>query len=190
MLVIPKDSPSLVSVIGIDPGSETLGLAVLTYDLQTKLIVGCKANTYVGSKLRYNSPWIEEIHGARTARIKAHEENLVNIFKIERPVAIACESPFFNQRRPQAYGALTEVATAIRNAVLEYNEWLRLYFYDPPTVKRAVKAAGNALKDEVKAKVKQLDNLNYNGDKPLDSLDEHSIDSIAVAYCHYLKMRE
>jgi Holliday junction resolvasome RuvABC endonuclease subunit len=61
---------------------------------------------------------------------------------------------------------------------------------DPPSVKKAVGATSHAKKDEVKAALARLPDLNYNGPVPLEMLDEHSIDALAVAYCRLKILRE
>lgn len=185
MLVLPEDSPSSFTIIGLDPGTSTLGFAVLTIDISTLKIVSSTATTFVGDKLHSVKAWTRDTHGDRTARIQAHGINLRSLFNTYKPLLVASESPFYSQRRPQAFGALTEVITEIRNAILDVDPWRCLFLVDPPTVKKAVGAPGNAQKEIVKEKLLLLADLNYNGFRPLNELDEHSIDALAVAYCQY-----
>ena len=180
MFYIPPTSPH-PRVIGIDPGSETLGVACLSLDARTLEIVNTQAMTFVGSKLGMNE-LMENVHSARFARIAAHQQNLKNIFGQLLPVAVVCESPFYNPRRPGAFAPLVETLDAIRRAVWEYDQMLPLDMVDPPTVKRSVGAKGNADKDVMKQHVLALPDLNFTGLIPLHLLDEHSIDAIAVAY--------
>jgi Holliday junction resolvasome RuvABC endonuclease subunit len=176
---------SIARVVGIDPGSQTLGVAVIEFDVITNSITSTQARTFVGDKLPFYpfDNFLSETNGDRLARIQKHKQNLFNIFKDTNPISIGCESPFYSQRRPSAFGVLMEVLTAIRNAVNEYSSWQTLYIIDPPTIKKAVGAAGNADKNAMKNKVLQMQDLNFNGD--INQLDEHSIDAIAVAYCRY-----
>lgn len=189
MLVIPEDASPVGCIAGIDPGSETLGFGALKVNVVTLQIVESTAFTFVGSKLAKDS-WFGEIHGARAERIAAHEENLVQMFQYYRPNLVASESPFYSQFRPQAYGALTETVDAIRSALWRYDCWLSLFMIDPPTVKKAVGASSHAKKDEVKAALMALPDLNYNGPTPIELLDEHSVDALAVAYCRLKILRE
>jgi Holliday junction resolvasome RuvABC endonuclease subunit len=180
MFHIPPNS-SYPRLLGIDPGSETLGVACLSVDANTLEIVNTQAITFIGSKLGMN-PWMTNVHSARFARIAAHKENLKRVFSQTLPVAIACESPFYNPRRPNAFEVLVETLDMIRQAVWEYDQHLALDLVDPPTVKISVGAKGNADKDVMRAKILALPNLNFTGSIPLHLLDEHSIDAIAVAY--------
>lgn len=185
MLALPADSGSIVSVVGIDPGTSTLGTAVLWIDLNTMGIIASSAQTYRGDRLQDEESWLGALHGDRFSRIAALEGALLQLFTHVKPFMIASEAPFISMRQPQAYGALTEVMCAIQNAVMFYDAWKPLYRIDPPTVKKMVGAAGNAGKEEVKQAVLNLRDLNYNGEKPLHLLDEHSIDALAVAFARW-----
>lgn len=187
MLSFPTSSLArTTNIVGIDPGSETLGLSVIEIDIDTLQIVKSSACTFVGSKMFDDSSWLATSHSNRVARIAAHKQNLVYQLRKIDPICIACESPFYNPRRPNAYGVLVEVLTMIRDAVIEYDVWKTLYLIDPPTVKKSVGAAGNADKIKMLEAVINLKSLNLNCDP--SSLDEHSIDALAVAYCRYRQL--
>ncbi len=189
MISLPADSSvRTCNIIGIDPGSETLGLCIMEVDIQTLQIVKTSAQTFVGSKMFEQNNWLSTIHSARTARIQAHKQNLINHFRLLNPFNIACESPFYNPRRPNAYGVLVETLTMIRHAVMEYDPWLQLYLIDPPTVKKSIGAPGNADKAIMLNTLKTVTELNL--DRPVEFLDEHSIDAVAVAYCRLKQIRE
>ena len=189
MLYLPKDSlERTASIVGIDPGSETLGLSIINFDIDSFKIESTYAQTFIGSKMFDADNWLSVIHSPRVARINSHKENLVKIFNSVNPLVIACESSFYNPRRPNAYAVLIEVLTAVREAVMEYDIWKPLYLIDPPTVKKSVGAPGNADKVKMLECVCNLTQLNYSGDVPIQELDEHSIDAIAVAYCKYVNL--
>jgi Holliday junction resolvasome RuvABC endonuclease subunit len=125
--------------------------------------------------------WVTDIHGERFARINAHCANLFRLLTALEPAFIASESPFFSRAQPQAYGALTEIVYALRLTIFQYDPLLEVQLIDPPSVKNAVGAKGNADKEAVRACVLSLDDFKYNGQIPIDALDEHSIDALAVA---------
>jgi Holliday junction resolvasome RuvABC endonuclease subunit len=163
---------------------------VLGFDLTTFDIVFSDAWTLIGKKLAGKDRWITDLHGERNGRIRAIEEELLRIFNYYQPLLIASESPFINSKFPQAGLALTVVVCAIRQAVMNYDLWKSLDLIDPPTVKMAVGAPGNAPKEIVKEKIMQLPNLNYVGTTPIALLDEHSIDALAVAICRLRTLLE
>lgn len=181
---MPDGFSKIASIVGIDPGSNTLGTSIIRYDIETMEIVSTEAKTYVGTRLSKNT-WATELHGDRAGRIAGHENNLLRIFNLEQPVYVASESPFFSRLHPQAGGALTEVVCAVKAALHRYDKNQSLQLIDPPTVKKAVGAMGNGDKNAVKKCVLQIPELRYNGKVPMESLDEHSIDAIAVAYYFY-----
>lgn len=168
------------TLIGLDPGTVLLGVAELTFRLDTFEVTRIHAVTLDGSKLP-GSAWAAHMFGDRFRRIEALKAALTSTFERVHPVAIATEAPFYNRLRPNAYGALMEVVCALREAVRDYHFWRHLYPIDPPTVKRAVGASGNAKKEEVLAKLLTRTELVAVCDPPIATLDEHAIDAIAVA---------
>ena len=188
MLIMPEHASTIASIIGIDPGTDTLGVANIYFDIPTMRIVSTQAQTLKGAKCAAGS-WTSEINGDRWGRIESHYETLGHIFNHYQPLEIACEAPFINRRQPQAGLALTEVVAMIKHAVIRYDSWKRLYMIDPPTVKNAVGVLGRAGGPEgkmlMRTAVLAMPVLNYNGEIPLEQLDEHSIDAIAVAYCRF-----
>lgn len=185
MLHLPEPGSRTATIVGLDPGSENLGFATLEFDIETMTIIKTTACTIIGSKLMRHNTWSIELHGERLSRIKALKTALLNLLLESKPIQIGCESPFFNMRRPSAYGVLIEVLLAIKEAVQEYDSWKIVYLIDPPTVKKSVNAPGNGDKIIVKQNILALTDINYQGITPLEKLDEHSLDAIAVAYCKF-----
>lgn len=188
MLTMPDGGDPFASILAIDPGTDTLGLACIQFDCRTGLIVGSEAQTYKGSRMAKHS-WVGDVHGDRFARINAHRINLARLLNTIQPAFLASESPFFSRAQPQAYGALTEVVYALRLTIFEYDPLMEVQLIDPPSVKNAVGAKGNADKESVRTYVLSLDDLKYKGRVPIDVLDEHSIDALAVAYAMLLMIR-
>lgn len=180
----------MAGIVGIDPGSKTLGLSLLLFDIRTLEIVSSQAYTIRADKLA-NGSWESEFHGDRLGRINAIKNKLLEVFRHAQPYLIATESPFYSFKHPNAYGVLMEVIGAIRQAAIEYDMFTGVYEIDPPTVKNAVGAKGNAKKEEVRERIlKMSDQLHFRGPVPIDQLDEHSLDALAVAYSRYKTLLE
>ena len=190
MLTIPNDSLCEFSIVGLDPGSNAFGIAVLNVNIETKKIVSSDAWTIFAERLAGKNNWIEEVHGGRVNRILAIEENLLSVFQYFNPAVIATESPFINSSFPAAGIALTEVLAAIRRAVMRYDSWKQLFLIPPSSVKNGVGAGGGVNKLSVRDKVLELTELNYSGAIKLEDLDEHSIDALSVAYTKYKQLIE
>lgn len=184
---MPEGASSLVNLMGLDPGTNKLGVGILCIDMKTSQIVGANALTLVGEKLAKGT-WMSEMHGDRFGRIAQLQRQLNRLLHHYQVVDIASESPFYSLRHPNAYGALTEVICAIRDAVIYYDCWKSLTLIDPPTVKNAVGAKGNADKDVMKEKVMTVLGPVYQGVVPINELDEHSYDALAVAYCRWQQL--
>lgn len=179
---MPADTDTTISIIGIDPGSETMGVGIITLDVFSHVIESCEAYTFTGSKLP-GSEWTSAISPARVQRIEAHEDNLLRIFRRVKPLVIGSEAPFINKRFPQAGLVLTEVISAIRSAVKKYDKWRRMYMVEPSRAKNSVGAPGGADKDTVKQAMLQIPELVNTAITPIIDLDEHSVDGLAVCYC-------
>ena len=188
MLPYPADQNTQACIVGIDPGSETLGVSVLFFDVVTFQITKIIPRTYIGSKLPVD-PMLSILHNDRVSRIKAHEDNLYSIYSEYSPVAIVSEAPFYNPRRPNAYGVLVEVICAIRNSIIRYSDTMCFYQVDPASVKRAIGAKGNADKDIVKHHIGLIPEIVNALTTPLAVLDEHAVDATAVAYHQFLSYR-
>lgn len=185
MLVLPSAGSSCATLIGIDPGSTCVGVCIMKVDVVTRLITSTEAYTLHLDKYG-GDEWLSELYGDRFKRINKLKQCLISIFQIHSPLHIAVESPFFNRFRPQAYGVLMEVMTAIREAVYAFDMWMSPYLIDPSSVKNAVGAHGAAKKEVIQAMTLNLPDLHPIVD--LRTLDEHAIDSIAVDYCSYKRL--
>lgn len=187
MHLYPKQPEYIARLIGIDPGTQSLGLCCMWIDALSLQITNIEATTFIGDKLPQLT-WMQENHSDRFARIYAHRQNLLNTFNHYQPVWIRSEAPFINMRRPQAFAALIEIVDAIRLAVAEYDRGIGLELIDPSTVKKSVGASGGADKNGVKASISRIDEISSKINISL--LDEHSIDSVAVAYSKLLEVRQ
>ena len=176
------DTRDTFTILGIDPGSETLGYGVIEAKINTLEIVNAEAFTVIGSKSPYFCISDSALVHDRYARINAHKETLLHILNTYDPLAVSCESPFFNMRRPNAFGVLMEVLTAIQDTVVLWDPWKPVLLVDPPTAKKSFGAPGNADKSKMAEAFGRLPQLHYPGTQ---CLDEHSIDGLAMAYHQY-----
>jgi len=185
---MPKHVDRIGTILGLDPGTNNLGLGWVQADLGDLRIQSTHSQLLVAEKMRPN-PYIAQAMGDRHARLHVLQQNLLEMLFYLRPVCVVSESPFFNPRRPNAYEALVQTVDMIKHALYRYDDQMTLTFIDPPSVKKAVGASGNAKKEEVQSRIVKVEELNYSGSVPLSQLDEHSIDAIAVAYAKLTQFR-
>lgn len=188
MHLTPHYPDNLATLLGMDPGTNNFGLGWITVNVETLEIVKTESLTLVADKMRPDS-WYAEVNCDRHARLHVLSRNISDVLMYVRPSCVVTESPFFNAKRPNAYQALVEAVEMIRQTVYCYDWQIPVSYIDPPSVKRAVGAAGNAKKEEVQARVLKIAELNYQGSVPLAEVDEHQIDAIGVVYSKLIEFR-
>lgn len=183
MLMVPNWAPTY-RFISIDPGTETLGVAVWDVDLNSKQATIVSVFTLKASRSNRLDEWADTLFGSRYARLDAHYNALCELFKYYQPSNIVSESPYMG-RFPQAYAALVECMNMLQAATSNYDMSLRVITIDPMSAKQAVgvtKRGSN--KDLVRDNVLALKDIMFLSNNPL-LLDEHSIDAVAVGYTHF-----
>lgn len=188
MLTLPNGSQNY-RIMGIDPGTDTLGVSIVDLDIITYEAKIIFVDTLSGLKGSRRFPEFEETFGSRSAKLYSNSLALSELVNLYRPNCIISESPYMG-RFAQAFEALVECLTMIRNVILKYDPYLALETIDPSNVKKAVGASGRTAKGGDKHTVRdalfKLKGLYNHSNKPLELLDEHSIDATAVA-CFKLK---
>lgn len=187
MITLPVDDTGIMTIVGIDPGSNTLGIASIHVEYSTGRIVAVNASTLCGERLAKRRLDGLEYFSDKHIRIHALKRMLVHLFNIIKPNVVVSESPFYSKKRPSAFGVLTEVICSIEQALEEYDPGMLLRSVDPPTAKAAVGAVmvkGGDKKEPVRKAVLEL-KLPYIGLIPIERLSEHAIDAIAIAYSRY-----
>lgn len=189
MLTIPNGL-SKFRINAIDPGTDTMGLAVLDVDLITCELELVSAYTSSGLRMSRKAPDGFTVHGNRWAKLLMHEENILHWLRTYQPNALICESPFLG-RFPQAYESLVECKATIRRALMNYDSFMPLETVDPPSAKSAVGAlVKKGSKENVKESILKLTDIKNKTGYPLESLDEHSVDAVAVGYYKYTLIKK
>lgn len=172
-------------MVSIDPGTTTLGIAVSEFDDDLSRMVVVDAMTIRGDILakRYNPEYILR-HGDRNARLIALRGALKRYFDTWLPTVICSEAAYLG-RSAQAYAALIEAVSMIRYACELYDPSIRLETFTPSEVKVGVGVGGRSGdKELMRAALEKVEDLWIQ--VPLDSLDEHAIDAIAVGYVKFM----
>ena len=179
-------------LLGIDPGSSTLGVAILEINSITFSLVATTAYTIEATKLELFD-MLDLRLPERERRLRAISKAISLCLEDYKPLTLAIESPFFNSRKPSAYAVLIETMYVLKQTARAYDLNLPIIEVDPPTAKKAIgvrrlKAKERrrlklTTKDLVREALLPLTALKLTSD--IDSLDEHSLDAIAVAYSSY-----
>jgi crossover junction endodeoxyribonuclease RuvC len=154
---------SSYKILGIDPGTNLMGYAVLEVN---------------GKKLR-----VLDFGAFNLSKLKQHQDKLKEIYlqtqeivETYLPKEMAIESPFYgkNVQSMLKLGRAQGVAIAAGITMgLEITE------YSPKKIKQSVTGSGNASKEQVASLMEKIFKLNL-AEKNLDATD-----ALAAAYCHY-----
>lgn len=187
MSLFPTDG-SQYRFIGIDPGTYNLGVAVGENDGVSDKLKIVYATTFDISRMIKRHENVIEIHGERVARLYTVQKSLAHFFNSWKPMLITSEGPYL-ARHAQPYAALVECVSAIRRGVIDYKHNMPLYVIDPATIKTHVKVSGKSGdKSLMRKAIQNQTNLDVSA-IDIDSLDEHSVDAIAIAYAGFLTHR-
>lgn len=155
-------------IIGIDPGTNILGYAVIEADKkQIRLInLGVVKMGHL------------ENHAEKLQRLYQRVSKLIQVYEAGE---MAVEAPFFgkNVQSMLKLGRAQGVALAAG-----FQNGLSVYEYSPKQIKLAVTGNGNASKEQVAGMMTHLTGTSIN-EKFLDATD-----ALAVAICHHLKHGE
>jgi Holliday junction resolvasome RuvABC endonuclease subunit len=177
---------SIFKIFSIDPGINHLGLSISTVDFNTKEVLETTTRT-IHVKEKNLSNYSIENYGLRQTKIDYLNEIYIDFIKEYSPITVAIETPFYNMKRPAAFMPLIELLYQIRMSLRVLLPTSNLALYQPSVIKKSVGAGAICKKEEVKEYVlRKKDFFHYVGDVPIEDLDEHSIDSLAVFYCHYM----
>ena len=193
MLQVPPGD-HILRLIGIDPGTDTLGVAALEVDLVHLQATVVDAQTFVAKyAMKYGVHYqsIGDKLGARYGRLRSHADAIMAYFCDFRPHDVACESPFMG-RHAEAFQALTECLDMLRWSAYRYDPSVGFTLVTPPQAKKAVGVSHQGTtKDDIKVAIAGMlqqpaqYGLHYRANCPLEHLDEHSVDALAVAIHQY-----
>jgi crossover junction endodeoxyribonuclease RuvC len=149
-------------VLGVDPGSLVTGYGLVRKEDNRLIYVG-------GGKISFpqSCPFNERVH-----RIFG---SLVEIIQAHHPDEMSIEDIFFAKNVKSAL-KIGHVRGAALVAAIQYG--LKVFEYTPLQIKQSVVGYGRASKNQVRAMVKLILNLD-----PQLSLD--TADALAIAICHH-----
>lgn len=181
-----KPLPNHIRILGIDPGTDTLGVCIMDVDIDTYAPVVTWGYTFHASRETDDWAGYAEGRGLRDARLKALSRFMTELLYWSEPTIIAAESPFFNRTRPSAFEALVECYAMLRDTVWAYSPTLELKRIDPVTAKNyiGVDHRGTDKNDVQRAIVLKFASMCADGVQ-LNRFDEHSIDAVAVSNAIY-----
>lgn len=194
-----NDKPSVV-ILGIDPGTTTIGFCAMQIDPITVERIGFEAFTINAEKpcggRQFNSDLLEA-HSNTFAKLQEIGSRFDAILRHYRPVQIATELPFFHSFHPTAFSPLIQVLAMLENRVYDWNPHKPLYRIENTTAKALIYPSSKEERKKIQlikgSKDRILACLNQHPDFkwiPVDELDEHSIDACLIAECQRRRLKE
>lgn len=180
----PEAEGHIIRLIGLDPGTDTLGAAIMDVDMNTYEPTIVFGETNHASKAAKDLTWKQEIRGGRDVRLDMHRRYLTELFDYTTPTAVAAESPFLKFGRVTSFEALVECYAVLRDTLWNYSPSMYLRRIDPITAKNYVGVShiGTDKSDVRKAVIAIYKDKCAEGVN-IEEFDEHTIDGIAVAHC-------
>jgi Holliday junction resolvasome RuvABC endonuclease subunit len=165
-------------VLSIDPGSYNTGISHWHWDFESPQYELVTAYTlkFPDSDKRYGK--IREMGTDRIARLYHLDDSLGDILEEFRPHLVICESNY-KGRFADAYATLVECVAVIRNVLYRYDPHMPLLMVDPMSAKKAAGVTGK-FKDKLDVNRALIKRTDIVWGIPLDILDEHSVDSVAI----------
>ena len=116
----PVDNKNRFRYIGIDPGTDHLGRAVIDYDVSKKTLQLVHVSTIDTIKLIRRRHDLVMTHGVKVAKLYLIRCCMFEFFTLWQPNSVTVEYPF-SGRFPSAFGSLMESVTVIREALFQYD---------------------------------------------------------------------
>lgn len=155
-----------MTILGIDPGSQHLGLSLLEISQ--------------GKALFLTAERISPVSGDLTSRMASLITRLESFLDTHHVDAAAIEEGFLS-KNVKTVEVLAKIRGMLMTLLLQRR--IPFYSYSPRTVKLAVTGYGNAEKEQLRKGLTIL-----LGSK-IAALSDDESDALAIAYCHYLKER-
>lgn len=167
-------------VLGIDPGTSSLGVSIINYDLTARKCYLLEAMTLEADRLK-GGRIINDVHGNSYSRMYWMSSEIYRILSEYGITEVYCEAPYL-RKFPQAFAKLTECVNMVRSTVLHYSCAVPFTTIDPATVKMSVGVGGrDGDKSHMLEALHRTDIIIPTHDF-YSTLDEHAVDATAVAY--------
>lgn len=169
------------NVIGIDPGNN-LGIGILHIDCDTNEIIGISSQTLVLDSFVNDTDY-----NVLLARVHKLYDIVTGLNINYQPVVLSLEAAFMNSRFPKSVIQLSQYVNTIELATRLSNPWCKIFKYPPKYIKSSVGAGGAADKNDMKANLLNIPEIASKID--LNTLTEHAIDSLSIAYVTYKELQ-
>lgn len=172
-------------ILGIDNGTNTVGIVMLDHDIRTGVSTVTRAETFKADRTSGTLyPDMDFYEDTLRARLRTIQRYMTTVLEDEDPDSVAIETPFARRAFVSSYKALSMSLDYIQDAVYDYRPGLEFVGISPYTAKAAVIPKGTNFKTEkdfIRTCILAERDIVAAPGINLRDLDEHSIDAISVA---------
>lgn len=154
-------------ILGIDPGTNVLGFAVIDADRKKIQVVEIGVVTFA------------HISDEHTDKLKYIFEQVQDLIRQYKPEEMAIEAPFFGKNVQSMLKLGRAQGVAIAAGMVNH---LMITEYMPKKIKRAVTGNGNASKEQVAGMLENILHTQFS-ERYFDATD-----ALAVALCHWYQV--
>lgn len=180
---VDNDRAYIVRTLGVDNGSEYLGVAVNDHDLRTGVSNIIFAHTYRPSRVAYDKyPHLCTARTPFAARVRSVCDIITEVLDVWDPDVFGCESPF-SHLHVHSYASLLTTFNAIDDAAYAYRSTLPFIRVPPGKAKKTACMGFKYSTEKSHIRSCILNTLTILGsdDVILEKLDEDAIDAVAVS---------
>lgn len=186
------DQPAHGVILGIDPGTVTMGFCAMVVDLRTLERISVETVT-----INANRPvdgisardFIPDSQSELFIRIRELSKRFWDILVHYAPFQTAIEVPFFNSMSPSAFEPLIHTFSMLVNTLYNYNPWMTAYRVDNTTTKAMVAPESKEERKRIReayatSKERIAECVRLHTDFTwikTETMDEHEVDACLVA---------
>ena len=115
------------NILGIDPGTDTIGFSIITVNIDDLKIVSVTPWTEKVSRFLDEDSFEVQMHSAKYSRLRLISEKFSQVLTVYNPTVVASEAPFFNRFRPNAYAPLVETVFILQRTLHLWDDYKPLY---------------------------------------------------------------
>lgn len=170
-------------VLSVDPGIDNLGIGICDLNHTTMRLRVLTAYTLHPDKLTTNYTGMD-YQSVRDYKLSLIQHEIIRVYETFGFTKLILESNYMGASAA-AFKSLTECVSAIKSVAWEIDPTLPVHLYEPSTIKTTMGVGGtDGDKEHMRSALLNNRNIEYSEFVNPMQLDEHSIDTVCIAYHH------
>lgn len=171
------------NIMGIDPGSRTLGVSIFTIRPKGESTIRdftLDIENIITFNVRVDDEDTRGLHDKILDRTTKLSKIIKGIYYVYRPMMVSIESSFINANRMGAVIPLTKAIHTVEESIFSIDSYAKIVSIPPGLIKKIFNSkqiGKDAVLEALQDKPELLKKIKSNKE-----MSEHEIDSIAIAY--------